>query len=57
MENGKKYLMVIFNEKNDSHYIYSGFDNVGYSEIKDILDFLNISYVVGEIIENTYKEK
>lgn len=57
MKNEKKYLMVIFNEKDNSHYIYVELSEIDCSDIKDILDFLDVPYTIGEIIENTYKEK
>lgn len=55
MKNEKEYHIVIFNTQTNEFYLYSGLSENDLHDTENILDFLNVPYLSGESIENTYR--
>lgn len=56
MENEKEYHIIIFNTEIHEMYLYSGLSENDLHDTENILDFLNVPYLSGETIENTYRD-
>lgn len=49
----KEYNVVIFNENTNEMFLYAGLSWSDWEELKNILEFLGVPYIIGETLENT----